>query len=588
MPSVRTLSFPPTVLCALLVLVVGCSETENSPTEPPEDDTRVLTLAVPNETLLRITAGGGKPSSEDIQNWTAFLHSRSGWPVFEGNQNTMVVTKKNSQQENWLTIDCEPVGECQVQFQDGFTDPQDSPLLWNTQYEVGLAPNFPPGEGEGASACSGLMGVTHVDNDRDGFLDIIAADQEVWCDISGNGCMCQGAVGHGGAPQLPRPSSPLEVSVTPTKDWTFAGEPIEFQASPNGEGVGGTRKYAWFVCKNSGCLPGDDSFDFGSSGNFGTDEFSTSSTFTRTFTSEEIGFYEGVALARDGDDVTGGHYALSDAFDFDVFWNTPLNSEVFGHNLPSTITEGTWIATNVTMRNTGSTTWSGSSYTLKKMAGPFIPSSVSIGSGSASTSEEYTFNFNMSTEPFEPLAGSWYDFDWSVAEGGTPFGEMLQWQTFVKEGSGSAFRLDASPLWAWLVPDELHASTAVPGAQEEELQRVRVEDYPLPRERVQADGRYVLRYETSLGETEWEADFSFLVEYDPAAFEVGELERGRRGGTHLIQVAENTPGRLKVEGTRLPGRALSGEGLIFKIPLVLRDGAEAPASLSLVEVVARR
>jgi len=557
---------------------------EEGPTQPSGGEARPLTLASPGETELRITAGGDKPTSQEIQNWTAFLQSLPGWPVFEGDDGTMVVTKKGSHSVNNISINCEDPFECLVRFQDGFDGSQSGfTLFWNTQYEVGLDPQFPDGSGSG---CSGEMGVTHVDNDGDGFLNILAEDQIVTCDISGDGCTCQNAVGDA-SPTLPRPDSPLEVSVTPTKDWTFAGTPIEFQASPNGEGVGGTRKYAWFVCKNSGCLPGDDSFDFGSSGNFGTDQFSTSSTFTRTFTSEEIGFYEGVALARDGDDVTGGHYALSNAFDFDVLQNMPLNSEVFGHNLPSTITEGTWIATNVTMRNTGSTTWSGSSYTLKKMAGPFIPSSVSMGSGSASTMEEYTFNFNMSTEPFEPLAGSWYDFDWSVAESGSPFGETLHWQTFVKEGSGSAFRLDASPLWAWLSPDELHASTSVPGTQEE-LQRVQVEDYPLPRERVQADGRYVLRYEASLGETEWEADFSFLVEYDPAVFEVGDLERGRRGGTHLIQVAENAPGRLKVTGTRLPGRALSGEGLIFEIPLVLRDGAEAPESLSLVEVVATR
>jgi len=566
---------------------------EEGPTQPPGGEVRPLILAGPGETKLKITAGGGKPTSQEIQNWTASLKSRPGWPVFEGDDGTMVVTKKNSQSEFNLPINCEDPAVCLVGFEDGFDGNQKNfTFLWNTQYMVGLEPNFPPGED--ASGCDGAMGVTHLNNDGDGFLDIIAGDQIVSCDISGNGCMCQSAIGDGN-PALPRPMSPLEVSVTPTKDWTFAGQPIEFQASPNGGGVGGTRKYAWFVCKNSGscgqgCLPGDDSFNFGSAGNFGTDQFSTSSTFTRTFTGGETGCYAGVALARDGNDQkgTGGHYALSNAFDFDVLQNMPLNSEVFGHNLPSTITEGTWIATNVTMRNTGSTTWSGSSYTLKKMAGPFIPSSVSMGSGSTSTMEEYTFNFNMSTEPFEPLAGSWYDFDWSVGASGSPFGETLQWQTFVKEGSGSAFRLDASPLWAWLSPDELHASTAVPGTQAEELQRVRVEDYPLPQARVQADGRYVLRYEASLGETEWDADFSFLVEFDPSVFEAGDLERGRRGGTHLIQVAENTPGLLKVTGTRLPGRALSGEGLIFEIPLVLKDGAEAPESLSLVEVVATR
>jgi len=523
------------------------------------------------------------------------MENKSGWPVFKGNTETKTVKELGLSRITGSSFSCgSGSGFCKTAFEDGFDDNTslNLPLLWNTQYTFKLKKN-------GDVKCSGDVGITNQDagGANGDFLDNIAGDQAVLCNISSSlsSCGCGSAFGTDFSGFLPRPSTPLMLSVSPTKAWTMAGDPIQFDASPGSGGVGGTKKYAWFVCKNSdgscgqGCLPS--TFDFGGPSNVaGTETFSTSATYSRTFSNAEAGCYAGVALARDGDDQKGGggHYALSNAFDFDVFWNTPLNSEVFGHNLPSTITEGTWIATNVTMRNTGSTTWSGSSYTLKKMAGPFIPSSVSMGSGSASTAEEYTFNFNMSTEPFEPLAGSWYDFDWSVAASGSSFGETLQWQTFVKEGSGSAFRLDAGPLWAWLSPDELHASTAVPGAQEEELQRVRVEDYPLPRERVQADGRYVLRYEASLGETEWDADFSFLVEYDPSVFEVGELERGRRGGTHLIQVAENTPGRLKVEGTRLPGRALSGEGLIFEIPLALRDGAEAPESLSLVEVVARR
>jgi len=520
------------------------------------------------------------------------MESKSGWPVFKGDLNTKVVSKLNSNTITGSSFVCGTgSGFCKVGFEDGFDGDEDLPFLWNTQYTFYLKKN-------GVKECSGDMGVTNSDgNALNGtFLDNIAGDQAVLCDITGtSSCGCGDAFGTNFSGFLPRPSTPLTLSVSPTKAWTMAGDPLEFTASTSGEGVGGTKKYVWYVCKNSdgscgqGCLP--NSFDFGGPANLvGTETFSTSAMYTRTFSDLEAGCYAGIALARDGNDQQGGggHYALSNAFDFDVFEDNLLNSEVFGHNLPSTITEGTWIATNVTMRNTGSATWSGSSYTLKKMAGPFIPSSVSMGSGSASTSEEYTFNFNMSTPSSEPLAGSWYDNDWSVAEDGTPFGETLEWQTFVKEGSGSAFWLDASPLWAWLGPDALHASTAVPGAQEEVLQRVRVEDYRLPRERVQADGRWDLRYEASLGETEWDADFSFLVEYDPAVFEVGDLERGRRGETHLVQVAENAPGRLKVEGTRLPGRALSGEGLIFEIPLVLRDGAQAPESLPLVEVVARR
>jgi len=68
----------------------------------------------------------------------------------------------------------------------------------------------------------------------------------------------------------------------------------------------------------------------------------------------------------------------------------------------------------------------------------------------------------------------------------------------------------------------------------------------------------------------------------------GDLKRDRRGGTHLIHVDDNTPGRLKVTGRCLPGRTFSGEGLVFSIPLVLKDGAESPESLPLVEVMATR
>jgi len=589
------MSPPPRIFAFALVAVLlsGCSERESGPvnpeaTGPEEGFVRRLELADFNEVILKVTRDSQNLSSQDAATMSGKFEAISGWNVFDGAKGSKTITERPAGQQ--VLADIDSLGEGGAA--DAF-DTEPAPQLFNGVYKFTLT-------GLDGS-CDTTIGFSHLDTGsaNGNFLDVMSGDQNLNCDFNmlGTSCSCTVEGGNAGLEPHLTPSGPLDLEVSPTDAWFFAGDPVDFTVADLGDGIPGTARFAWFVCKRPNkttpCLESSlpRSFDFAGGAKVGTSTFSTDDTFTKTFFVSELEVYDGVVIGYAGEptiDSVGSYYSASNMFTFDILADEQLNSEVFGHNLPSTITEGTWMATNVTMRNLGSTTWSGSSYTLNKMAGPFIPSSVSMGSGSTSTMEEYTFNFNMSTEPFEPLAGSWYDNDWSVAEGGTPFGETLQWQTFVKEGSGSAFRLDATPLWAWLVPDALHASTAVPGAQEEELQRVRVEDYRLPQARVEADGRWDIRYEASLGETEWDADFSFLVEYDSAMFEVGSLERGRRGGTHLIQVAENSPGRLKVTGTRLPGRALSGEGLIFEIPPVLRDGAEAPESLPLVEVVATR
>jgi len=589
--------FPPPRIFAfalVAVLLTGCSEREPGPVDPeatgPEEGfARRLQLAGDQEVFLTVDVNGQDPTPEQADSLTGTFKSISGWTVFDGFKNDKKITVLGSDVEVEATIDSTGEGGVVDGF-DNETPPPDP--LFNGVWDFTLS-------GLGAE-CTTPIGFSALDalSSNGSFLDDMAGDQDLNCNIlTGNmTCDCDVLPGKVGITTHPRPEDQLDLDVSPDDDWFFEGDPVDFMVSDLGGGISGTPRYAWYICRRqdptTSCLPGS-TLDFASGANEGTVDFSTSSTFNGTFSvpSSELEVFEGVVVGYAGapqTEGTGSYYAISDTFKFDILADEQLNSEVFGHNLPSTITEGTWIATNITMRNLGVTSWNGSSYAVKRTAGPFIPSSVAMTGGPVGTMETYTFNFNMSTEPFEPLAGSWYDHDWSMADGGVVFGEELEWQTFVKEGSGSAFRLDASPLWAWLAPDALHASTAVPGAQEEVLQRVRVEDYRLPRERVQADGRYALRYEASLGETEWDADFSFLVEYDPAVFEVGDLERGRRGGTHLIEVAENTPGRLKVTGTRLPGRALSGEGLIFEIPLVLRDGAEAPESLSLVEVVATR
>jgi len=597
-PHVQRSCPPPRIFAFALVAVLlsGCSERESGPVNPeaggPEEGlVRRLQLATQQEVILTILVNGQTPTSQQAEDMSGVFKPVSDWRLFDGNADDKVIQRFGSSASISAEINSGGTGGAGDSFLEDVNDPD----LFNGVYDFTLS-----GLDAGCTVRIGFSGLDESSGNGN-FLDVMAGDQNLNCDINTianpNSCSCSVEEANPGDLKLPTPSNQLSLTVTPTDNWFFEGDPVDFTVTAGSGGISGTPRFAWYVCqrtnKSVSCLPSNDTFDFASGANLGTSTFSTSTSFTETFSVPGPDFegFDGIVIGYAGDpgaDGVGSYYAASNEFTFDILSDEELNSDVFGHNLPSTITEGTWIATNITMRNLGATSWNGSSYSVKRTAGPFIPSSVSMTEGPVGTMETYTFNFNMSTEPFEPLAGSWYDHNWSMADGGVVFGEELEWQTFVKEESGSAFRLDASPLWAWLSPDELHASMAVPEAQEEVLQRVRVEDYRLPRERVQADGRYVLRYEASLGETEWDADFSFLVEYDPPVFEAGDLERGRRGGTHLIQVADNTPGRLKVEGTRLPGRALSGEGLIFEIPLILRDGAEASESLALVEVVVTR
>jgi len=589
---------PPRIFAfALVAVLLGCSDHEVGPVDPDANDlrdgtVRRLRLAGNQEVFLKVLINGQQPTAQQAAGMSGIFKSISGWRAFDGDVGTKTVTVFSTNATVSALIKSDGTGGVGDSFDPETGGENDFPPLYNGVWDFTLSGLVPD--------CTVRIGFSGRDASSGNakFLDVMAGDQDLDCNIDtvGDSCSCQVTATAPGGTTHPKPSSQLDLDVSPDDDWFFEGDPVDFTVTAGDGGIPGTPHYAWYVCRRpdkvTSCLPGE-TLNFASGANEGTTDFSTSNAFNSTFTvpGSDLEVYEGVVVGYAGapqTQGTGSYYAISDTFMFDILADEQLNAEVFGHNLPSTITEGTWIATNITMRNLGQTSWNGSSYSVKRTAGPFIPSTVSMTEGPVGTMETYTFNFNMTTEPFEPLAGSWYDHNWSMADGGVVFGEELEWQTFVKEGSGSAFRLDASPLWAWQVPNALHASTAVSGAQEEVLQRVRVEDYALPRERVQADGRYMLRYEASLGETEWDADFSFLVEYDPEAFEVGELERGRRGGTHLVQVAENAPGRLKVEGNRLPGRALSGEGLIFEIPLVLKDGAEAPESLPLIEVVATR
>lgn len=294
------------------------------------------------------------------------------------------------------------------------------------------------------------------------------------------------------------------------------------------------------------------------------------------------------AVARDGNDVTdhGGNYTLSPVRTITVV--PALDAAAAGHTLPGTITVGEFVATSVSMTNTGSNTWSGTSYKLEQVgAEGWTPETVGLGSASVDLNETHTFNFNI--RMFEPEQTGFQDNFWKMSQSGNVFGEQNGTVTFVKSNLSTG-RFDwIRSLAGWLAPGRAWASWtgSWPGAQEEVVQRLRVEDFPLPVEVLERDGEFRLRYRASLAQP-WAVDFRFHIVFDPEVLNLGRILQGARSAGYRVRVESLSRGEVVIEGTRDGAPGLDGEGTIIEIPLVLRPGAEAPATLPLVELVATR
>jgi len=266
----------------------------------------------------------------------------------------------------------------------------------------------------------------------------------------------------------------------------------------------------------------------------------------------------------------------------------PDDADGIGHTLPGAITVGEWVATSVTMKNTGTNTWTTSDYKLRQSPlSIWSPIEVSLSNPVASL-ETRTINFNMTT--FEPeFVGTSQNNFWQMRHGTTFFGDVVGRLTAVKSGSGTLAslwnrvlaRLGPGAAWA-------RGLVAPPGlVQDDTVQVLRKVDYPLDVEALASEGRVVLRYTASLSER-WPVDFAFHLQFDPRVFRLGDLVRGAKAEGYAVET-EIRGWDVTVRATRAPGAALEpGEGTILEIPLVLQPNAEAPETLPLVELITTR
>jgi len=264
------------------------------------------------------------------------------------------------------------------------------------------------------------------------------------------------------------------------------------------------------------------------------------------------------------------------------------DADGIGHTLPASIEVGEWVATSVTMKNTGLNTWTTSDYKLRQSPlSIWSPIEVSLSNPVASL-ETRTINFNMTT--FEPeFVGTSQNNFWQMRHGTTFFGDVVGRLTAVKSGSGTLAslwnrvlaRLGPGAAWA-------RGLVASPGlVQDDTVQVLRKVDYPLDVEALASEGRVVLRYTASLSER-WPVDFAFHLQFDPRVFRLGDLVRGAKAEGYAVET-EIRGWDVTVRATRAPGAALEpGEGTILEIPLVLQPNAEAPETLPLVELITTR
>ncbi|MGH7542908.1 MAG: hypothetical protein ACREK7_03130 [Gemmatimonadota bacterium] len=345
-------------------------------------------------------------------------------------------------------------------------------------------------------------------------------------------------------------------------------------------GVGGAKKYAW---------------DWNASGSnqetFDT-EFSTSTTATHTYTA--TGDYKIRLIIRDGNEdafsgTHGGHYAVSSIKTVHVVPPPPpYDAEGAGNTLPSNITYFTWVATSVSMKNTGTQTWSGTSFKLKQdnTTNFWTPLEVAFGSGSVVAGQTKTFNFNIRT--VEPEFCGNQDNYWRMFRTGTGlFGDLNGRITFVSN-CPSVLRQLPRVVLAWFKIRLAYAnpiSSFYP--QGEVVQILRQYDFKLPTRDVEAERGFTIRYEAAL-EDSWDVDFQFRIQYDANSLTVGNVVTGPRGATHKVGVTEVGPGDVIVGGTRLGAAGLDGKGVIIEIPFTLNQGKNPPAGLILVELIASR
>lgn len=246
-----------------------------------------------------------------------------------------------------------------------------------------------------------------------------------------------------------------------------------------------------------------------------------------------------------------------------------------GHTLPGTMSHSEIVATSVSMKNSGTTTWSGSSFSLQQWSRQtqiWSPISVSLGTSVVAPGQTKTFNFNL--RHLETEFCGYQDNYWAMNGSSGEFGEKNGRRTYVKYcGLASAGPLQS--FFAWLGPARAYAAPgSLSGLQDDEVvQELRIPDFRLPVEEIREQGEFRLRYRASLSE-DWDVDFRFRIVFDPAVFAPGRIVRGIKASRYEITSRIVGPGEVVIQAKRkADGGIEAGQGSILEIPLVLRPGA---------------
>lgn len=261
-----------------------------------------------------------------------------------------------------------------------------------------------------------------------------------------------------------------------------------------------------------------------------------------------------------------------------------------GNMLPGTVSAGEIVATSVSMKNGGSTTWNPDEYSLQSQQSQiWTPSSVSLGTATVMPGATHTFQFNISSWGY-PFCG-FQDNYWIMSRNGNPFAEQNGRQTYIK------YCKSGGPLPV-IAPTEVAGPEAGPRASasadlataetEEVVQVLRATNLPLPVEEINTTREFRIRYLARL-QRDWDVNYRITISVDPSVFRLGSVMRGTRGQGHEVRTTVHSQGNIVITGLRTGARGIpAGEGVILEIPLVLHPNAEVPEYLPFLELVVTR
>ena len=266
-----------------------------------------------------------------------------------------------------------------------------------------------------------------------------------------------------------------------------------------------------------------------------------------------------------------------------------------GNSFPPTMYQGQFYAVSVYMENSGGTTWTPSSYTLKRVTGNnFDPSSVAL-SQNVSPGTNHPFTFNLYNDaPY----GQAYNVQYKMHRSGTgTFGlanggwiDVLDPAGCTKNCGPSAFlspTYESHPggaLYGDMRP-RFSSSTEANGI----LQTLVVEDYPL--HFFADDGSQVayIRYFGALAEP-WSVDVTFRLTFEPGTIHIGQLKKALALTGYDLEILTMSANELVVKLNRQSANsALPTDRVIFlEMPLLAVSGETPPATLPRVELIVER